>query len=208
MADSGSPVRPDDLRRTRVYDPERQRRIAAGGGPSRDGDAFHVWCPDCDCQKSGSVDEPNDRDPGCRDPRCVCHSEAAAVEAVRDYSTSAGPDPVTHEYVEVPEDERFPMLCNDCLRPAYYDYGDDAYHHAVRPHEGCFLIPAEDRDADPAHPFHRAWEFAARFAFTPAADAGVRLVEARTFVGRAEAPLREVRCEVEGVGPFTALVDA
>lgn len=40
------------------------------------------------------------------------------------------------------------LICHDCARPITYDGHD--YHHAVRPEEGCFLIPAEA--GDPARP--------------------------------------------------------
>ncbi len=48
-----------------------------------------------------------------------------------------------------------PMRCHDCNRPAYYDTADEDYHHAEAPHVGCFLIRAEDRKDDPAHPLMR-----------------------------------------------------
>lgn len=49
------------------------------------------------------------------------------------------------------EDEQ-PMTCGDCARPIFYDYGDEDYHHAVKAVDGCFLIPAEDREDDTNHP--------------------------------------------------------
>lgn len=46
------------------------------------------------------------------------------------------------------DDNDKPMVCEHCGRPIYYDYADEAYHHAVEPQRGCFLIPAE-----PVEPF-------------------------------------------------------
>lgn len=59
----------------------------------------------------------------------------------------------TRVYVE--EDERTPMTCGDCGTPTYYDYEDEAYHHAIHPQNGCGLILAEFRAPDPAHPLAR-----------------------------------------------------
>lgn len=44
------------------------------------------------------------------------------------------------------------MKCNDCDRPAYYDYGDENYHHAKDAGRGCFLIAPDDRADDIKHP--------------------------------------------------------
>jgi hypothetical protein len=35
--------------------------------------------------------------------------------------------------------------CNDCGRPAFYDYEVEAYRHVEEPERGCFLIAAEIR---------------------------------------------------------------
>lgn len=51
-----------------------------------------------------------------------------------------------------PKGPAVPRVCFDCGRPAYYDMSDDSYRHAVDPARGCFLIPADDRDDDHAHP--------------------------------------------------------
>lgn len=48
-----------------------------------------------------------------------------------------------------------PMTCNDCGRPAFYDYADESYHHAVNPANGCWLIRPEDRDEDRNHPLNQ-----------------------------------------------------
>lgn len=72
-------------------------------------------------------------------------------------------DPTWHveypgrDYFETDETTglEIPMTCNDCGRPAYYDYDDpiiEGYHHAVEPARACFLIPSEDRPADTNHP--------------------------------------------------------
>ena len=46
-----------------------------------------------------------------------------------------------------------PMLCDDCGRPALYDYTIDDYRHALDPATGCFLIAADpDYPGDPNHP--------------------------------------------------------
>jgi hypothetical protein len=34
--------------------------------------------------------------------------------------------------------------CNGCRRTIFWDESDHAYHHMLRPWEGCFLIPPED----------------------------------------------------------------
>jgi hypothetical protein len=49
-----------------------------------------------------------------------------------------------------------PIRCKDCDRPAYYDYGDDQYKHAVDPGRGCFLIPPSREEEDRAHPLLEA----------------------------------------------------
>lgn len=49
------------------------------------------------------------------------------------------------------EDEQ-PMRCQGCDRPAFYDYDDDQYHHAVDAATPCFLVPAEQRPDDHEHP--------------------------------------------------------
>lgn len=35
--------------------------------------------------------------------------------------------------------------CGDCRRPIFYNYDDEAWHHAVDPGTGCFLIPPDPR---------------------------------------------------------------
>lgn len=67
----------DELRwRLRGSDRERVGRIARGGGPSRVGDRFHLYCPVCGCRKSGDLDIPNGRDGDvCDDSDCPCHEE-------------------------------------------------------------------------------------------------------------------------------------
>lgn len=45
-----------------------------------------------------------------------------------------------------------PIRCSDCGRPAYYDYADEQYKHAVEPGRGCFLIPPTDESEDRNHP--------------------------------------------------------
>lgn len=46
-----------------------------------------------------------------------------------------------------------PLVCDDCGRPTFYDYADEAYHHALDPARGCFLIPEDPAArADAAHP--------------------------------------------------------
>lgn len=40
-----------------------------------------------------------------------------------------------------------PMVCGDCGRVIFYDYGDELYHHDTEPQRGCFLIPPEDLPA-------------------------------------------------------------
>lgn len=62
--------------RLRGSDKERVRRIARGGGPTRVGDLFHIYCPVCGCRKSGDLDIPNGRDSDvCDDSNCPCHEE-------------------------------------------------------------------------------------------------------------------------------------
>ena len=41
------------------------------------------------------------------------------------------------------DDEGEPLECGDCKRSTFYNYADEAYHHAHEPERGCFLIPAE-----------------------------------------------------------------
>lgn len=36
------------------------------------------------------------------------------------------------------------LLCGDCERRIYYDYGQpERYRHLTEPERGCFLIPSE-----------------------------------------------------------------
>jgi hypothetical protein len=49
-----------------------------------------------------------------------------------------------------------PIRCTDCHRPAYYDYADDQYKHAVDPARGCFLIGPTDDPEDDDHPLMQA----------------------------------------------------
>jgi hypothetical protein len=44
------------------------------------------------------------------------------------------------------------MRCNDCGRPAFYAYDDEAYHHATEAERGCFLIRAEHAPDEHRHP--------------------------------------------------------
>ncbi len=67
--------------------------------------------------------------------RLVCDPASCATET-HDHTT-----PVDVEGNDV--DPAVPMICGDCLRPAYYDYADDQYHHNQEPERGCFLIPSE-----------------------------------------------------------------
>lgn len=59
----------------RCGDPTRVRAIAAGGGPTREGDDLHVFCPLCSCLMSGDAHIPNGRYDGCEDGTCPCHRE-------------------------------------------------------------------------------------------------------------------------------------
>lgn len=71
----------------------------------------------------------------------------------RDYTTD------TCTRTGAPLDPPQPMRCGDCDRPTYYDYADEAYHHATDPADGCFLVSAEpDRAEDPRHPLHPDYE--------------------------------------------------
>lgn len=63
------------LRDLREYDARRQAAIAAGGGPKSLGDHFHVYCPECDCNKSGNVQEANPITEACQNAACRCHDE-------------------------------------------------------------------------------------------------------------------------------------
>lgn len=67
----------------------------------------------------------------------------------RDYMTEI--DPRTGETLP----NEVPATCPDCGTPTFYDSTDEAYHHAVRPEHGCFLIPSEDRPQDSNHPLFK-----------------------------------------------------
>lgn len=69
-------LRAELLWRLRGSDPERVGRIARGGGPTRVGDRFHLYCPACGCRKSGDPETPNGRDGDvCDDQACPCHDD-------------------------------------------------------------------------------------------------------------------------------------
>lgn len=59
----------------RVTDKALVMRIAAGGGPMYEGDHDAIYCPLCDCNRSGCADEPNGVTEACRDGGCPCHRE-------------------------------------------------------------------------------------------------------------------------------------
>lgn len=63
----------------RGFDPQRVGAIARGGGPSREGDRFHLYCPVCGCRKTGVLDEPNGHDECCTAEACLCHAEELAL---------------------------------------------------------------------------------------------------------------------------------
>ncbi len=59
----------------RGTDQRRLMAIARGGGPRSANDDLAVYCPLCNCRKSGCIDTPNGHDECCADDDCWCHDE-------------------------------------------------------------------------------------------------------------------------------------
>lgn len=77
------------------------------------------------------------------------HDHYETVESREDHGLSVW----SEEVIERDGVQMVPFRCHDCGRAAYYDLGDDKYHHAEDPGVGCFLIPAEpERAEDRTHP--------------------------------------------------------
>ena len=61
--------------RCRDYDRRKLLSIAAGGGPRSQADYEVVYCPFCNCNKSGDARQPNYVTEACDDAGCLCHNE-------------------------------------------------------------------------------------------------------------------------------------
>lgn len=63
----------------RCYDRRKLMSIAAGGGPRCKEEHDVVYCPECNCTKSGDVHEPNPRTEACDAYDCPCHTEGVLL---------------------------------------------------------------------------------------------------------------------------------
>lgn len=111
----------------------------------RDDGRYYVTCPTCGEPFYGTG-RGEDAVTKSASERYAAHYMADHATAPRDYTFD-------RENADGSVTEDVPMTCEECARPTLYDYADEAYHHAKDAATGCFLIAAEDRADDLAHPY-------------------------------------------------------